>query len=110
MKTFGILLALSASMAFAGTGVVGQQTVAGIDCESPVTPRIPQRIVQGIRDLAEVRFPSQPKRQLETIERGVCAYLALQRIPNNPGKRAAAVDHPFDFPAQLYLAQRPLQN
>ena len=66
--------------------------------------------MQGIKDLAVRRNPNHPKWQLEEIENGVCAYLALQRVPNNPGKKAAAADYPFDFAKQLYLAQRPLQN
>jgi hypothetical protein len=109
MKTFGLLMVLTAGIAFAGSEVVvRQESVAVSTC--PPAPHIPQPIMQGIKDLAVSRNPSHPKWQLEEIERGVCAYLALQRIPNNPGKQAAAEEYPFDFPKQLYLAQRPLQN
>jgi hypothetical protein len=111
MKTFGLLMALSAGMAFAGSEVVvvKQQTTVCSPCCAPA-PRIPQPIMQGIKDLAVRRNPNFPKCQLDEIEAGVTAYLALQRIPDNPGKRAAAEEYPFDFPKQLYLAQRPLQN
>lgn len=101
-------MVLTAGVAFAGSEVVVRQQTVVSSC--PPAPRIPQPIMQGIKDLAVLRNPSQPKWQLEAIENGVCAYLALQRIPDNPGKRAAAEEYPFDFPKQLYLAQRPLQN
>ena len=111
MKTFGLLMALSAGLAMAGSEVVpvSRQTTGSLTVY-PQAPHIPQPILQGIKDLAVRRPPSQPKAQLEEIEAGVCAYLALKRVPNNPAKEAAAVEYPFDFPKQLYLAQRPLQN
>lgn len=109
MKTFGLLLVLSAGVAFAGSEVVvRQETVVVTSC--PPAPRIPQPIMQGIKDLAVRRNPNHPKWQMEEVTNGVNAYLALQRVPNNPGKKAAAEDYPFDFAKQLYLAQRPLQN
>jgi hypothetical protein len=108
MKTFGLLMVLSVGVAFAGSEVVvQQQSVIVTSC--PPAPRIPQPIMQGIKDLAVRRNPNHPKWQLEEVTEGVNAYLALQRVPDNPGKRAAAAEYPFDFPKQLYLAQRPLQ-
>ena len=74
------------------------------------TPHIPQPIMQGIKDLAVRRNPAHPKCQMEEVTKGVCAYLALQWVPDNPGKKAAAADFPFDYAKQLYLAQRPLQD
>ena len=110
MKTFGLLMALSAGLALAGSEVVvvNQTTCCASPC--PPTPHIPQPIMQGIKDLAVRRNPSQPKWQMEEVTDGVNAYLALRRVPDNPGKRAAAAEYPFDFAKQLYLAQRPLQN
>lgn len=110
MKTICLLMALSAGVALAGSEVVvvKQQTTAVVYIAP--APRIPQPIMQGIKDLAVRRNPNHPKWQLEEIEDGVNAYLALQHVPNTPGKRAAAEEYPFDFPKQLFLAQRPLQN
>jgi len=109
MKTICLLMALSASAAFAGSEVVVMKQQTTTVVYIPPAPRIPQPIMQGIKDLAVRRNPSQPKYQMEEVTAGVNAYLALQRIPNNPGKLAAAEEYPFDFPKQLYLAQRPLQ-
>jgi hypothetical protein len=110
MKTICLLLALSASVAFAGSEVVVVKQQSTTVVYIPPAPRIPQPIMQGIKDLAVRRNPNHPKWQTEEITAGVNAYLALQRVPNNPGKVAAAEEYPFDFPKQLYLAQRPLQN
>ena len=73
-------------------------------------PRIPQPIMQGIKDLAERVYPGRPKDQLRAITDGVNAYLALQRIPNTPAKEQAAEDFPFNYPKQLFLSLRPFQN
>lgn len=109
MKTFGLLLVLSAGVAFAGSEVVMQEssTTVGLCCGD--VPHIPQPIMQGIKDLAVRQHPTRPKTQMETITADVCAYLKLQTIADNPAKRAAEADFPFDFSKQLYLAQRPLQ-
>jgi hypothetical protein len=110
MKTFALLLALSTGIAFAGSEVVVMKQQTTTVVYIPPAPRIPQPIMQGIKDLAVRRSPNHPKAQLEQITAGVEAYLALQRVPNNPGKVAAREEYPFDFPKQLFLAQRPLQN
>ena len=109
MKTICLLMALSAGAAFAGSEVVVVKQQATTVVYIPLAPHIPQPIMQGIKDLAVRRNPNHPKSQVEEITAGVNAYIALQRVPDNPGKRAAAEDYPFDFPKQLYLALRPLQ-
>lgn len=109
MKTIALLMVLSAGAALAGSGVVTQTSSVTMVSYGYV-PRIPQPIMQGIKDLAVQVHPTHPKNQMDAVTAGVNAYLALQAIPDNPGKRAAAEDFPFDFPKQLFLAQRPLQN
>jgi hypothetical protein len=109
MKTIGLLLVLSAGAVWAGTGSIPPNGVNLVPYYDQV-PRIPQPIMQGIKDLAVRVYPSQPKHQTEAISDGVRAYLALQRIPNTPAKERAAEDFPFNYPKQLFLAQRPFQN
>jgi hypothetical protein len=111
MKTFCLLLVLSAGAVFAGSGMVVQErssvtTVAYF----PRAPHIPQLIMQGIKDLAVRRNPSHPDDQMAEITDGLNGWLTLQRIPNTPEKEIAAELYPFDFAKQLYLAQRPFQN
>lgn len=104
-------MVLSAGAAFAGSGVVMQErsgAVGGPCCQQP--PRIPQPIMQGIKDLAVRRNPSHPDDQMAEVTDGLNAWCALQRIPNTPEKETAAALYPFDFAKQLYLAQRPFQN
>lgn len=111
MKTFCLLMVLSAGAAWAGSGVVMQESVSvkvGGCCQQP--PRIPQPIMQGIKDLAVRRNPGHPDDQMAEVTNGLNAWCSLQRIPNTPEKETAAALYPFDFAKQLYLAQRPFQN
>ncbi len=104
-------MVLSAGAAFAGGGVVVQETTrvtVGVCCQQP--PRIPQRIMQGIKDLAVRRNPGHPDDQMAEVSAGLNAWCSLQRIPNTPEKETAEALYPFDFAKQLYLAQRPFQN
>ena len=78
---------------------------------SPVAPqtlvrRISPEVLQGIKDLAVFNNPGSPREQVDAVTEGVEAYFALKRIPNNPAKHQAAVQFPYDFPKQLFLAQR----
>lgn len=104
-------MVLSAGAALAGSGVVVQESssvTVGACGYQP--PRIPQPIMQGIKDLAVRRNPSHPDDQMAEITDGLNAWCCLQRIPNTPEKEVAAELYPFDFAKQLYLAQRPFQN
>ena len=109
MKTLCLLMIVSAGTVCAGTGVMMQERVVTVSYYEQ-TPRIPYEIMQGIKDLAVRRHPAHPKKQLEAVNDGVNAYLALQLVPNTNAKRVAEEYYPFDFPKQLYLAQRPLQD
>ncbi len=104
-------MVLSAGAVFAGSGVVVRERscVTYAVC-FPQAPRIPQPVMQGIKDLAVRRNPSHPDDQMAEVTDGLNAWLSLQRIPNTPEKELAAEKYPFDFAKQLYLAQRPFQN
>ncbi len=97
-KALGVLLLAAAGTAMAGTGVVGYEEIG--------VRRIPQPVVQGIKDRVVLFNPSNPCRQVQLITDNVEAYFALQDVPNSAAKRQAAADHPYDFTRQLYLAQR----
>lgn len=101
-------MVLSAGAVFAGSGVVMQETTThgGGECWR----HVPQRIMQGIKDLAVRRNPSHPDDQMAEVTDGLNAWCALRQIPNTPEKETAAALYPFDFAKQLYLAQRPFQN
>lgn len=86
----------------AGDRVVSQTTVV----TQTIFRQIAPDVVQGIKDLAVYNNPGSPREQVDAITEGVEAYFDLQTIPNNPAKRQAALQFPFNFPKQLYLAQR----
>jgi hypothetical protein len=109
MKTIAFLLVLSAGAVFAGSGTVSHGGGTMVSSYDPV-PRIPQPIMQGIKDLAERVYPNQPKTQMKAITEGVNAYLSLQRVPHTPAKDKAAEEFPFNYPKQLFLSLRPFQN
>jgi len=100
MKTICLFLAMS-SMAFAGEAIVTSDSVT-MSSER----FIPQEVLQGIKDRAVLFNPGHPKAQEQAITAGIEAYFELATVPNNPQKRQAAIDYPFDFPKQLYLARR----
>ena len=97
MKTIFFLLVAMAGTVFAGEGMSSQ---------SVTVRRISPEVVQGIKDLAVYTYPGRPDQQVTAITEGVEAWFELKTIPNNPAKRQAAMDFPYDFPKQLFLAQR----
>ncbi|MEI6340068.1 MAG: hypothetical protein WCQ57_16055 [Verrucomicrobiota bacterium] len=96
MKTVLVLLLATLGTVCAGDGPASQLVVRQI------TPQI----VQGIKDLAVFNNPGSPREQVSDVAEGVEAWFELQSIPNNPPKRRAAAEFPYNFPKQLYLAQR----
>jgi hypothetical protein len=101
MKTLVALLALSfaAGEAFAGEGMSVSSSYQSVR-------RIPPDVVLGIKRRAVYQFPSQPDLQVVAIAEGVEAYFELKKVPGNPAKSQAAADFPYNYPKQLYLAQR----
>ncbi len=100
MKTLCILLAM------AGISVAGEAVVTTEVSTYTYSRPIPQYVLQGIKDRAVLFYPGQPKSQEQVITDGIEAYFELATVPDNPIKSQAAVDYPFDFPKQLYLARR----
>ena len=102
MKAVLVLLVAVVGSVYAGDGGVSPSPVA----PQTLVRRISPEVLQGIKDLAVFNNPGSPREQVDAVTEGVEAYFALKRIPNNPAKHQAAVQFPYDFPKQLFLAQR----
>lgn len=96
------------ALALCGTAVAGEGVVTQYTTHETFVRRIPREVVFGIQQRAVYNFPSSPSKQSVAVTEGVEAWFELQRVPNNPVKRQAAVDFPYDYPKQLYVAQRGL--
>lgn len=99
-----LVLLIGVGSAFAGTSVITRGETATVYSE---VPHIPNDVLLGIKKRAELYHPGQPDLQMQVIWIGVEAYLELRRVPNTPAKKQAAEEFPYDYPKQLYLAQRP---
>ena len=102
MKTALVLLVATLGTVCAGDGSLSQTVVVSQTTVRRITPEI----MQGIKDLSVYNNPGSPREQVGDVTDGVDAWFELQRIPNNPAKRQAAADFPYNFPKQLFLAQR----
>ena len=97
-------------LALGGTAVAGEGMVSQVTVSETFVRRIPRGVVLGIQERAAYNFPGSPTKQVVAVTEGVEAYFELLKVPNNPAKRQAADKFPFDYPKQLYLAQRGLYN
>lgn len=104
MRLTLLVLLICVGPVFAGTSVITREGAAAVYGE---VPHIPGDVLLGIKKRAELYHPGKPDLQTKVIWIGVEAYLELRRVPNTPAKKQAAEEFPYDYPKQLYLAQRP---